>query len=626
MDSLLERIESPQDLKVLSVEELEGLAREIRAFLIQTVTRTGGHLGSSLGAVEITLALHYLLDSPRDKIVWDVSHQAYTHKILTGRRRLFHTLRQKGGVSGFTSPEESEHDHFTVAHASTGIAQALGLAVARDYRGGAEHVVAVVGDGSLTGGLAYEGLNNLGHLERRLVIILNDNKMSIAPNVGAMSRYLNRILTAPLFNRIRDAIRARVRGHRRVKNFLRHFEESLKNMLVPGILFEELGIRYFGPVDGHNLNDLIATLRNVLTLKDPCIVHCITQKGRGHEKAETAPDRLHGVAPQKPVCEVTGLTEAKPVLPFTKAFARSLIKLAERDREVVAITAAMPDGTGLAEFAKRFPDRCFDVGIAEQFAVCFAGALAKGGFKPVCAIYSTFLQRALDQLVHDVALQRANVTICMDRAGLVGVDGPTHQGLFDIGYLSSIPGSVIASPVTEGELYRCLELGVNYDGLFAIRYPKDDVALELEKPDPETFALGEGELLRDGSDLAILALGPMVGTALAVADRLSSDGLSAAVANMRFAKPLDRRLLAELAERYSALFTLEDHVLTGGFGARVLEHLERAGRHNVFVRRFGVADTFVEHATRKEQVELCGLTAESLAQAIASEWSVVKSQ
>lgn len=626
MKSLLEEIHSPSDLKRLSVEELETLAQEIRLFLIETVTKTGGHLGSSLGAVEITLALHVLLDSPRDKIVWDVSHQAYTHKILTGRRARFHTLRQLGGVSGFTSPDESPHDHFTVAHASTAIAQALGLAVARDYNLGSEHIVAVVGDGSLTGGLAFEGLNNLGTMERRLVIILNDNKMSIAPNVGAMSKYLNRILTAPLFNRIRDGIRKQVRSHSRVKSFLRHFEESLKNMLVPGILFEELGIRYFGPLDGHNLRELIPTIRNVLALKEPCLVHCITQKGRGCEQAQSTPDRLHGVSPQKPVCEVSGAVEKKPVLPFTKAFVRSLIKVAERDPRVVAITAAMPDGTGLAEFAKRFPDRCFDVGIAEQFAVCFAGALARAGLKPVCAIYSTFLQRALDQLIHDVALQHANVTLCIDRAGLVGVDGPTHQGLFDIGYLSSIPGSVIASPVTEGELLRCLELATTYDGLFAIRYPKDDVLLDLEKPVPETFAVAEGEIVREGADAALLALGPMAGLALDTARLLEADGLSAAVVNMRFAKPLDQRLLQELCQRFPILCTLEDHVITGGFGARVLEFLERSGLGHVPVRRFGVPERFVEHASRKEQFALCGLTAQKLAETIASEWAVVKAK
>ncbi|MBI4372590.1 MAG: 1-deoxy-D-xylulose-5-phosphate synthase, partial [Candidatus Omnitrophica bacterium] len=460
----IHKINSPQDLKKIPLFQLPKVCAEYRSFLIETISKTGGHLGASLGAVELNVALHYLLDSPTDKICWDVGHQAYVHKMITGRRERLNTIRQAEGISGFPSPFESPHDQFIVGHACTGISQGLGLAAARDFRGGDERVVVVVGDGALTGGLAYEALNNAGHLGKRMLIVLNDNEMSISKNVGAISKYLNKIITNPLYNRIRAEVEKQLRHFPRLRKLADYGFESFKHLLVPGLIFEELGFRYFGPVDGHDVVGLVKTVDNILRLNDVCLLHIVTQKGKGYEFAEKDAERLHGVTPfnVKTGEKIKGPSESKTEgeITYTQAFAQSIVQLAREDEKIVAITAAMPSGTGLDKFAKEFPNRFFDVGIAEQHAVTFAGALAKGGMKPVCAIYSTFLQRAQDQLIHDVALQKLNVTLCLDRAGLVGADGATHNGVFDISYLGHIPHTVIAAPKDSAEMFHMLKLGV----------------------------------------------------------------------------------------------------------------------------------------------------------------------
>lgn len=627
MSNLLDGINSPADLKHISEDRLAELAQEIRTYIIETVTKTGGHLGASLGVVELTIALHYLLDSPRDKICWDVGHQAYVHKVLTGRREALKTNRQLDGLSGFPTPKESPHDFFSVGHAGTAISQALGLAVARDIQKRNEHVVAVVGDGGLTAGLAYEGLNNAGQLKQPLLVILNDNEMSIAKNVGAISKYLNRILTAPLYNRMRDQIESQLDRVPRIKRLFKHTEESLKNIVVPGIVFEELGFRYFGPIDGHDVKNLLSTLRNVLKLSGPVLLHVITKKGKGYLPAATDPMRGHAVKAAKPrfLEKVEGAGESAarkdkvPSESYTKIFTKSLLKLASRDPRVVAITAAMPDGTGLLEFEKEFPNRFFDVGIAEQHAVTFAGALAKGGLKPVCAIYSTFMQRALDQVIHDVALQGLNVVFCMDRAGHVGEDGASHQGLFDMAFLSPVPGAVIAAPRDQAEMDQMLELGVNYDRPFFIRYPRADVPLH-DPEEIESFEIGEGKLIQGGKEIAILTFGHTVTLALEVALRLKEAGLSPAVANMRFIKPLDKKLLRELAGFCSTFITLEEHVLAGGFGSQVLSAVADENLDHVKVKRFGLPDGFFEHGAREKVLERLGFDAGNITRVILDEY------
>lgn len=528
---LLDQVNSPADLKKLKVEQLPQLAAELRHFLIETVSKTGGHLGAGLGTVDLTIALHYALNSPEDKIIWDVSHQAYPHKILTGRKDRMHTLRQAGGLGGFTDPAESVHDHFLVAHAGTAISQALGLACSRDFFGKDGKIVAIVGDGGLTSGLALEGLNNAGHLKKRMLIILNDNKMSISKNVGAISHYLNKVITNPLYNRIRTEVEKSLARWPRVKNLARYALESVKHLVVPGILFEELGFRYFGPCDGHDSAGLVKMLENVLKLDEPCLLHVITEKGKGYEFAERDIERFHGVNPfdVKTGGKLGGASDgnlAKPKgITYTEAFARSAARIARENKDVMVITAAMPSGTGLVKFQEEFPDRFFDVGIAEQHAVTFAGALAKGGNRPICAIYSTFLQRSQDQLIHDIALQKLPLIVCMDRAGLVGADGPTHHGVFDISYLAHVPDSVIAAPVNEAEMYQMMKLGLSHRGVFALRYPRAEIPSVLES-ETKPFAIGEAEVLLRGDDAVILALGSLVESSLLAAARLADEGKS----------------------------------------------------------------------------------------------------
>ena len=622
MDSLkhIQHINSPEDLKKIQLSDLPSVCDEYRNFLIETISKTGGHLGASLGAVELNVALHYVLNSPQDKICWDVGHQAYVHKMITGRRDLMKTIRQANGISGFPSPFENPHDQFIVGHACTAISQGLGLAVARDLQGGTENVVIVAGDGSLTGGLAYEALNNAGHLGNRMLIVLNDNEMSISKNVGALSKYLNKIITNPLYNRIRAEIEKKLRRFPRLWKLADYAFESMKHLLVPGLIFEELGFRYFGPVDGHDVVGLVKTIENILKLDDLCLLHIVTQKGKGCKFAENDAERLHGVTPfdVKTGEKIKSPQEIKAAnqITFTQAFSKAVIELAREDQKIVAITAAMPSGTGLDKFAKEFPDRFFDVGIAEQHAVTFAGALAKGGMKPVCAIYSTFLQRSQDQLIHDVALQKLNITLCLDRAGLVGADGATHNGVFDISYLGHIPNAVIGAPKDEFELSQMLKLGVNYPHIFALRYPRASIT-PFPDQHRKPFLIGEGEILREGNDLAIFTLGSMVETSLRAAEILAAEGLDAAVCNLRFAQPLDEKLILEIVQKVHAVFTVEEHVLTGGFGSKVLEFFERKEIQNVKLKRFALPNQFIEHGSRDRLFDRFGLSPEKIAKSIS---------
>lgn len=628
MSKWIQKINSPADLKKVPLEKLPEVAAEYREYLIECVSKTGGHLGASLGALELNIALHYLLDSPNDKICWDVGHQAYVHKMITGRRDRLETIRQPGGISGFPSPFESPHDPFIVGHAGTAISQALGLAVARDLKGESGEVVAVAGDGAITSGLSFEAMNNAGHLKKKMLIVLNDNKMSIAKNVGAISNCLNRVITDPIYNRVRTEVEKQLDRFPRLRKFTVKNLEGMKNIFVPGIIFEELGFRYFGPIDGHDIVALVKTLQRILSLKDCCLLHLVTEKGKGYAFAEKDEEKLHGVTPFD-VKTGEKIKAAAPVVKegvaYTKAFANALSRIAREDKNFVAITAAMPTGTGLSDFEKEFPSRFFDVGIAEQHAVTFAGALAKGGVRSVCAIYSTFMQRAQDNLIHDVALQRLPLVVALDRAGLVGADGATHNGVFDISYLGHIPGAVIAAPVNEREMERMLKLGLQYPGLFALRYPRGNVPGTLENLSQEDFSIGEGQVVREGQDGAILALGSMLASALQAAEVLKEEGVELRVVNMRFARPLDESLILESLQKSPYLFTLEEHVLTGGFGSKVLEFLESRGISGAQVTRFALPDRFIEHGSQTVLLDEFGLSPEKIAERIRQELKLKKS-
>ncbi|MBN1493353.1 MAG: 1-deoxy-D-xylulose-5-phosphate synthase [Candidatus Omnitrophica bacterium] len=629
MQKVLSKINSPNDLKPLSVEELSVLSEEVRQLIVESVSPCGGHLAANLGTVELTIALHYVLNSPADKIVWDVGHQAYTHKILTGRRDRFGTLRQENGISGFPNIHESPHDHFTVGHASTSLSQAVGLAVARDLAGDKYRVVAVCGDGSLTGGLAFEALNNIGHMHNNMLIILNDNEMAISKSIGSMSKYLNQIITNPAYNRVRSDIEHTIRRFPRIKRFAKKIEESFKNIICPGLVFEELGVRYFGPIDGHDIENMIETIKNVVNLEQPCLLHVLTKKGKGVHQAEDEPASYHSSGPYTIEGKKNGIYIVNPKdkqrneIQYTKAFSNCMLRVADRDDKVVAITAAMPDGTGLAEFSEKYPHRFFDVGIAEGHAITFAGALSRGGYKPVCAIYSTFLQRAYDNLLHDAALQDANVTLCLDRAGIVGPDGATHHGLFDIAYLRTVPNSVVCAPKDEAEMQRMLDLGIEYKGVFAIRYPKDLISMTFTNT-YAYFGIGEGEVLCEGDDAAILSLGNTVVTALKVASLLRLEGINAGVYNMRFAKPLDAQLLSQLRSKTHYFVTIEEHVETGGFGSAVLEFMSKIGAFDCTVKVFAFPNTFIQHGSREKLFERYGMDEGSISKEIIGDFKKCK--
>jgi 1-deoxy-D-xylulose-5-phosphate synthase len=614
--AILERLRSPAEIKTLSMGELRILAGEIRDVIIDTVSDNGGHLASSLGIVELTLALHRVLATPEDRIIWDVGHQAYAHKLITGRLGRFHTLRRLGGISGFPKRQESVYDCFDAGHASTSISAALGIAAARDAVGGREKIVAVIGDGSLTGGLAYEGLNQAGHLKKDLIIVLNDNEMSISPNVGAMASFLSRKLTSDPLVRLRRTVENLIARIPRIgKKFLdlaRRAEESLKGFLTPGMLFEALGFRYVGPLNGHRIEELIEALDNVTRLEGPILVHVLTKKGKGYPPAEENPSLFHGVGPFDRVSGA--VKEDKGGLgTYTSVFGRTLVELGERDGRIVAVTAAMADGTGLKEFARRFPDRFFDVGIAEGHAVTFAAGLACRGLRPVVAIYSTFLQRAYDQIVHDVCLQNLPVVFALDRGGIVGADGATHQGLFDLSYLRHIPNMTVMAPRDEAELARMVRTAVCAGRPVAIRYPRGSGQGVPPPADPEPVPWGKGEQLVEGKDLLILAAGSAVAPALCAAAMLRKRGIAAAVVDARFVKPLDAELILPLARRCGRVLTVEENVLAGGFGSAVLELFEEHGELPQQVRRLGVADTFVEHGSQAELRAACGIDADAIA-------------
>ena len=609
MGNLLETIQSPADLKRLNNGQMAELAEEIRASLIQTLSKTGGHLGPNLGVVELTLALHTVFTTPADKILFDVSHQAYVHKLLTGRCSRFSTIRQPGGLNGFMLRSESEHDCYGAGHAGTALSAALGMAVARDLAGGHEHVIAVAGDAAFTNGITFEAMNNIAEQTRRMIVVLNDNEWSIDRNVGAIARYLHRIVTNEHYQHLHDRaarLIERFAGKTAIK-VVRRAEEAAKSMLWPSILFEEFGLEYFGPIDGHNLPLLIETFKFLKTADHPVLLHVLTQKGRGFQPALDGQKKFHGLGPYDPE---TGVTAASGLPTYAEVFANTLADLANRDPRIVAITAAMPNGTGLDHFRPHHPRRYFDVGIAEEHAVVFAAGMATRGFRPVCAIYSTFLQRAFDPIVHDVCLQKLPVLFCMDRAGLSGDDGPTHHGLFDIGYLRSIPEIVLMSPKDEDELADMMKTALDLPGPSAIRYPRGVVTGVARKPQPQPLPVGKAEVIQDGADVAILGLGAMLPLAQELGLLLESETYSAAVINPRFIKPLDRELLARYAARVAAFVTFEDHARTGGFGTAVVEALEEMG-FRVPVIRIGWPDQFIEHGKVDQLRARYGLTAEA---------------
>jgi len=615
---VLPKVNDPADIRKLTVPELKRLAEEVRTLIIHTIAETGGHLASSLGVVELTLALHYVFNTPEDKLIWDVGHQSYAHKILTGRKDRFNTLRRSGGLSGFPKREESIYDAFDTGHSGTSIAAAAGFAEAQCLKGGHAKAIAVIGDGSMTTGMAFEGLNWAGDRNKDLIIVLNDNEMSISPNVGALSSYLNRIMTGDRVTKLKSELKSFLKSipsiGEQIFKFSKQIEESLKTFVVPGALFEELGFTYIGPLEGHRLDYLIKNFENVKKMQGPVLVHVITQKGRGYKFAEENSPTYHGIAPFDVETGRT-LPSAGSAPSYTEIFGRTLMELAAGDSRIVAVTAAMCEGTGLEKFRERFPRRFYDVGIAEQLAVTFAAGLALEGFLPVVAIYSTFLQRAYDQILHDVCLQNLPVVFAIDRAGIVGEDGSTHHGLFDYSYLRNLPHLIMMAPKDENELRLMLKTAVNCGSPVSIRYPRGKgIGVPLGEA-PEPLPIGKGEILREGKDLAIIAAGCTVYPSMAAAEKLAGEGIEASVLNARFIKPLDADLILQTALNVKKILTVEENVLHGGFGSAVLELLAEHNIHNVDVRRLGIDDAFVEHATQAELRSRYGLDEAGIMQA-----------
>ncbi|MEQ1608356.1 MAG: 1-deoxy-D-xylulose-5-phosphate synthase [Hyphomonadaceae bacterium] len=611
---LLDQIGSPADLKGRSKANLKQIADELRAETIDAVSVTGGHLGAGLGVVELTVAMHAVFDTPNDKIVWDVGHQVYPHKIITGRRDRIRTLRQAGGLSGFTKRDESVYDPFGAAHAGTSVSAASGFAVSRDLQGGSNRVIAVVGDGAMSAGMIYEAINNVGGMRTRMIIILNDNDMSIAPPVGAMSHYLSRTVSSRGYRKVRSLAKRVVRKIG-LEGWTKKAEHSVRNFTMGGDLFDALGCYYVGPIDGHDISALVDVLENARDMENgPVLVHVVTQKGKGYAPAESAADKYHGVSKFNVITGEQAKAKAGPPS-YTKVFAQEMIRTAEKDPKVVAITAAMPSGTGLDIFAARFPDRCFDVGIAEQHAVTFAAGLAADGMKPFAAIYSTFLQRGYDSVVHDVAIQKLPVRFALDRAGLVGADGPTHAGSFDVGYLGALPGFVLMAAADETELQRMVATAhVIDDRPSAFRYPRGEgVGLRL-LDDPQPLEIGRGRIVKQGSAVAILSYGTRLAECLVAADMLEKQGLSTTVADARFAKPLDEALIAQLAKHHEVLITIEEGSV-GGFGAFVLHALAGRGLldNGLRIRTLTLPDIFQDHDTPEKMYEQAGLDARSIA-------------
>jgi len=611
MSNLLDSIESPADVKNLSIPELEQLAAEIREELITVLSKTGGHLGPNLGVVELTIAMHFVFETPKDHFVFDVSHQAYVHKLLTGRRREFHTIRTPGGLNGFMLRTESPHDCYGAGHAGTALSAALGMAVARDKARGTEHVVALAGDAAFTCGITYEALNNIAHHTRRLMVVLNDNEWSIDKNVGAIAAYLNKIVSNPRFDYLheRAGLLMEKVGGKIARRMARKAEEAAKSMLWPSLIFEELGLKYYGPVDGHDIATLIKMFEFLKTQDRPVLLHVLTQKGKGFEPALQKQKKFHGLGPYDPE---TGETAPSGQRTYSEVFADTMVKLANMNDRVVAITAAMPNGTALDRFQPIHPEKYFDVGIAEEHAVIFAAGLATKGFRPFCAIYSTFLQRSVDPIVHDVCLQNLPVVFCMDRGSLSGDDGPTHHGLFDISYLRGIPNLVHMVPKDEDELADMLFTAMQHNGPIAVRYPRGVGPGKAVKDVPRALPIGKAELLQHGEHdrVAIFALGAMVPMGQEVARKLEGEGISAAVINARFAKPLDTEMLEFYARSVDVILTIEDHVLRGGFGSVVLEELSNLGL-NTPVARIGWPDQFIEHGKPDALRAKYGLTADA---------------
>ncbi len=616
MGKYLETINDPADVRRLKLEELDDLASELRQEVISVVSEVGGHFASTLGAIELTLALHYAFETPKDRLVWDTGHQAYAHKLICGRREKLSSIRQLGGISGFLSREESVYDVFGAGHAGTSVSAALGMVAAKTSEPSNHKVVAVISDGGLTAGLNFEGLNQAGHLDKDLIVVLNDNAHFIDPRVGAISSFLSKHLTTDLAVRIEKHLTALLRTLPRgedIYNVARKVKESFIGFVTPGILFEALGFQYVGPIDGHNIGELVQTFENVKNLKRPTLVHVITQKGKGYEPAEKDPIRYHSVTPFH---VLTGKPKKSksPVPTYTEVFGRSLIHLAKENPKVIGITAAMGSGTGLDKMAKEIPDRVYDVGLAEQHAVTFAAGMATEGLIPVVAIYSTFLQRAYDQILHDVCVQNLHVVFALDRWGLVGADGPTHHGAFDFSYMRSIPNMVVMAPKDENELQHMLATAINHDGPITLRYPRGEGWGAEMDSEIRSLEIGKGELLRPGKDLGIVGIGNTVIPALNAANDLSKLGIDAAVVNARFVKPLDNELLLDLASRVPMMITVEDHVVQGGFGSSVLELLAAEGITDLRVKCLGLPDRFIPHGTQPELRKICGITTESIAQ------------
>ena len=614
---LLEGINSPADLKLLPRSDLPKLANEIREQIVHVVSKTGGHLASSLGAVELAIAIHYVFDTPNDKVIWDVGHQAYAHKILTGRRTQFHTLRQDNGISGFTKRSESPYDTFTTGHSSTSISAALGIVCGNRLKGSDSKVIAVIGDGSMTAGLAYEALNQAGDLHKDFIVILNDNDMSISRNVGAISSLLSRAFSGQRLQTWRKELGEFLKSLPKIGDNVYHWakrsEESFKTFITPGMLFEAFNFDYFGPINGHNLNHLVSILKNIKNIKEPVLLHVTTTKGKGYPQAEKNPVYFHGVG----CFDIkTGNSTApcRSAPTYTSVFGEYMVELAAKDDRVVAVTAAMPEGTGLSKFAQAYPDRFFDVGIAEQHGVTFAAGIASEGFRPVVAIYSTFLQRAYDQIVHDVCLEALPVIFMIDRGGLVGEDGPTHHGQFDLTYLRNLPNMVVMSPKDENELRRMMLTALSHDGPIAVRYPRGaGLGVDLD-PDPQPLSIGKAEILRSGDDLLILAIGRMVAEGTNAAIELEMMGIQATVVNCRFVKPLDSDLILPLCKKISNILILEENTICGGFGSAILELLGSQGISSCRIERIGLPDQFIEHGSLSHLREKYGLDTANIVQ------------
>ncbi|HKZ81165.1 MAG TPA: 1-deoxy-D-xylulose-5-phosphate synthase [Pyrinomonadaceae bacterium] len=615
--NLLTNINSPADLRRLAPNQLQAVADEIRQYILETMSRVGGHTGASLGAIELAVALHYAFDTPRDRLIWDVGHQAYAHKILTGRRELLPTIKQYGGISGFLRRDESEYDTFGAGHASTSLSAALGMAIARDRKGENHHVVALIGDASLAGGMAMEAINQAGHLKSRLIVVLNDNEMSIAPAVGALTGYLNRIRGAHGYHRFKDEVEETLLAIPSFGERLHHAAKTMKDAIaaavLPGALVNELGFKYIGYVDGHNPQALVAAFHEAQQIKDgPVIVHALTTKGKGHPRAEKDYYRWHATGPFELDTGEPVKSSAKAPT-YTKVFGDTLCSLMEKDPRIIALTAAMPDGTGVSSALERFPNRAFDVGIAEQHCVTFAAGMSCEGLKPVCAIYSTFLQRGFDQIIHDVCIQNLNVKFCLDRGGIAGGDGPTHHGLLDIAYLRAVPNIVIMAPKDEAELRDMLHTMIEHSGPAAMRYPRGNgVGVPIDR-EPQLLEIGKGEILRDGGEIAIVAYGSMVHAALEASENLAKDGIETTVVNARFVKPLDAELLVALAGTKRLIVTVEEAYLAGGFGSAVLELLEENGlQDKLRVVRMGIPDRLVTHGEPKLLLAKYGLDADGI--------------